>query len=78
MTSALSILLPLFALIAAGYCARRARVFDASASSTINRFVVWLALPAALFGIMAQSTWAQLWQPRLLQLTNRGPPEALG
>lgn len=66
VTSALSILLPLFALIAAGYLARRARVFDASASSTINRFVVWLALPAALFGIMAHSTWAQLWQPRFI------------
>jgi predicted permease len=63
MTSTLTILLPIFALIGLGYAARRKAVLDIHAASVLNRFVVWLALPALLFDIMAHSSWAVLWQP---------------
>jgi malonate transporter len=34
-----------------------------SASVELNRFVVWLALPAQLFNFAANSGWQTLWQP---------------
>ncbi len=63
MTSPLAILLPVFAMIGLGYGARRRGVLDATAARVLNRFVVWLALPALLFDVMARSDWAALWQP---------------
>lgn len=63
MASTLTILLPLFALIAVGYIARRRGVLDGNAGSALNAFVVWLALPALLFEVTATSSWTALWQP---------------
>lgn len=63
MLATLSILLPLFGLIAAGYGARKLGLLDGHAASVLNAFVVWLALPALLFDITAHSSWAALWQP---------------
>ncbi|WP_431046115.1 AEC family transporter [Roseateles sp. L2-2] len=63
MLATLTILLPLFGLIAAGYGARRLSLLDGHAASVLNAFVVWLALPALLFDITAHSSWAALWQP---------------
>lgn len=63
MLETLTILLPLFGLIAAGYGARRLKLLDGAAASVLNAFVVWLALPALLFDITAHSSWAALWQP---------------
>jgi hypothetical protein len=34
-----------------------------TASSELNRFVVYLALPALLFRVMAEADWPTLWQP---------------
>jgi predicted permease len=34
-----------------------------NASVELNRFVVWLALPAQLFNFAANSGWQTLWQP---------------
>jgi len=61
--SVLLIILPIFALILAGWAARRSGVMGPMAATEINRFVVWLALPALLFGIMARADWAEIWQP---------------
>jgi malonate transporter len=63
MLSTFEILLPVFGLIAAGFACRRRGVLGPTAASELNRFVVWLALPALLFGIMAHATWKQLYQP---------------
>ena len=48
MFSTLLVVLPIFALIFAGWLARRLRVLGPGASSELNRFVVALALPALL------------------------------
>jgi predicted permease len=63
MFSTLTILLPIFALVLAGFACRRRGIFGATAATELNRLVVWLALPALLFDIMAHASWQQLDQP---------------
>ena len=63
MLSTLSVVLPVFALILAGWLARRIGVLGPGAASELSRFVVHLALPALLFDIVAHVGWAEIWQP---------------
>jgi malonate transporter len=63
MLSTLGILFPVFGLIFAGFACRRRGVLGATTVTELNRFVVWLALPALLFDIMAHATWQQVYQP---------------
>lgn len=63
MISTALILFPIFALILAGYLCRRMNVLSAAAASEINRFVVWLALPALLFDVMASTSLRDIYQP---------------
>jgi malonate transporter len=57
------VILPIFALIFLGFACRRRGVLGPHATTELNRFVVYLALPALLFDIMAHSRWATLDQP---------------
>jgi malonate transporter and related proteins len=59
----LSVVVPVFALILAGFIAGKNGKLGPNASTEINRFVVWLALPAQLFNFTANSDWQTLWQP---------------
>jgi len=63
MLSTLQILLPVFGLVLAGFACGRCGVLGPRAASELNRFVVWLALPALLFDITAHATWQQFYQP---------------
>lgn len=63
MLSTLLIVLPIFALIFAGWAARRLGVLGPQATTELNRFVIYLALPALLFDIVAHVHWAEVWQP---------------
>ncbi|PTR03346.1 hypothetical protein C8K18_102456 [Paraburkholderia sp. GV068] len=63
MLATLEILFPVFGLIFAGFACRRRGVLGPNSASELNRFVVWLALPALLFDTMARATWEQLYQP---------------
>jgi predicted permease len=54
---------PVFALIAAGWLARRAGAMGPHATAELNRFVVSLALPAVLFNIAAHAKGVEVWQP---------------
>jgi len=66
MQAVISAALPVFGLIFVGFlCARRAWL-GPSALDALNRFVVYLALPAVLFQSMAQITWAELINPGFL------------
>jgi len=58
-----NVVLPVFALILIGYVCGRTGKLGESASVELNRFVVWLALPAQLFNFAANSGWQTLWQP---------------
>lgn len=66
MTAILGIVLPIFSLIFAGWLVRRIGVMGPQATGELNRFVVYLALPALLFDIVARSSWIQLWQPHFV------------
>ena len=63
MFSTLTVVLPIFALIFAGWVVRRIGVLGPQATTELNRFVVYLALPALLFDIVAHARWSELWQP---------------
>ena len=63
MPATLTIVLPIFALIFAGWLTRRIGVLGPHATTELNRFVVYLALPALLFDIIAHASWTDLWQP---------------
>lgn len=63
MLAALQIVSPIFALIFVGWLAGKTAILGPHATAEINRFVVWLALPALLFNVIAGSDWSDLWQP---------------
>jgi len=63
MISTLTVVLPIFALIFAGWLVRRLGILGPQATTELNRFVVYLSLPALLFDIVAHARWADLWQP---------------
>ena len=61
-----NVVLPVFVLILIGYVCGRAGKLGENASIELNRFVVWLALPAQLFNFAANSGWQTLWQPEFI------------
>lgn len=54
---------PLFALILLGFVGGRVGLLGASAVDSLNKYVVWMALPALLFQAMAKITWQEINQP---------------
>lgn len=63
MASVVNVLLPIFALILAGFVGRRTGRFGATAAAELNLFVVWLCLPALLFESTATASWHEIWHP---------------
>jgi malonate transporter len=54
---------PLFALILAGYLCARRGLLGVEATNSLNLFVVWLALPALLFQSVAETRWSEIDHP---------------
>lgn len=63
MLAIANIVLPIFALIIAGYFLRRKNILSINACTELNRYVVWLALPALMIDVMINSSWFELYQP---------------
>ncbi len=61
-----STVLPIFALILAGFGFARWRGLGEEAVGLLNQYVVWVALPALLFDFLAEADWAKLNQPRFV------------
>ncbi|WP_342022010.1 AEC family transporter [Methyloceanibacter stevinii] len=55
-----TVVLPVFAIILAGFGARKVGVLGPHASLDLNRYVSYLALPALLFDVMAGADWGNL------------------
>lgn len=66
------IVLPIFALVAAGWVMRASGIMGPNATGELNRFVVWLALPALLFDIVAKAHWSEIWQPSFIAVFGLG------
>jgi len=58
-----SVVLPIFALVGAGWMARRYGLLGPTGARELNQFVVYLGMPALLFQIMANASWHDLNQP---------------
>lgn len=63
LSAIVNAVLPLFALILLGYAAARRSLFGEAAVDSLNKFVVWMALPALLFQAMAQIKLQDINQP---------------
>ena len=63
MLTAILVVIPIFALILSGYLVGRFKLLGPTAASELNKFVVFLALPALLFEVIAKAQWTTLWQP---------------
>jgi malonate transporter and related proteins len=61
--TAILIVAPIFALILSGYIVGRFKLLGPTAAGEINKFVVYLALPALLFQVIAEAQWSALWRP---------------
>ena len=66
MQAVLNAALPLFALIFTGYLCGRFGMFSREATDILNRFAVYLALPALMFLAMSKVTPEQVGQAGLL------------
>ncbi|TNC11042.1 AEC family transporter [Methylobacterium terricola] len=62
MQAVLNAALPIFALILAGFLSGRTALFGPAAADSLNRFAIYLALPALMFGAMAKITPDQVAQ----------------
>ncbi|WP_454003660.1 AEC family transporter [Alcaligenes sp. Marseille-Q7550] len=69
MNQIINAVLPTFALILLGWLARRGGVLGGEAMDALNKFVVYLALPALLFKAMAEIPLDQLRQPGFIAAT---------
>ncbi|NIE66857.1 AEC family transporter [Burkholderia sp. Ax-1719] len=63
MLSTLGTLLPIFGLVLAGFICRKRNFLGPTAASELNRFVIWLGLPALLFDAVSHSSTSELAQP---------------
>ncbi len=66
METLLTVSLPFFGLIFAGYAAGHFRLITASAHVGLNAFVIWFALPAMLFMKMAEAPVVEAFDPRFV------------
>ncbi len=63
MNAVIDAVLPVFALIGVGYAASWRGLLGPAVTDALNLFVVWLALPALLFGATARMSWADIDHP---------------
>lgn len=61
MESVVNVVLPVFAIMAAGYAAGRLGLLGPASSQALNGFVFWCALPALFFGSMARVPTEQIF-----------------
>lgn len=61
MQALFNIVLPVFAIVAAGYVCGWRKLLGAESSQALNGFVYWVALPALLFRAMADVDLEQVW-----------------
>ena len=66
MRALLDVVLPVFAIVAAGYICGWKKLLGTESSEALNGFVYWVALPALLFKAMANVDLAAVWNVNFL------------
>lgn len=66
MLAIFNIVFPIFSLIFLGWICRKRDILSAGAASELNRFVIWLGLPALLFDSMSRLTPADFANVRFI------------
>ncbi|MFL9927108.1 AEC family transporter [Herbaspirillum lusitanum] len=66
MLAIFNVVFPIFALIFLGYLCRKRHILSAGAASELNRFVIYLGLPALLFDSMSRLTPADFANLRFI------------
>jgi len=66
MEPIINIVLPVFAIVGAGYLCGVRKLLGEESSAALNGFVYWVALPAMLFRAMVTVEVGQLWQSDFL------------
>lgn len=61
MESLVNIVIPVFAIVAAGYICGLRKLLGVESSEALNGFVYWVALPALLFNAMAAVDLQEVW-----------------
>lgn len=72
MLAIFNIVFPIFSLIFLGWICRKRHILSAAAASELNRFVIWLALPALLFDSMSRLTPADFANLRFIGVFTAG------
>lgn len=62
MISIITLILPVFLIIFLGWLVRKLDWVDSGATRELNKYVVFLALPALLFDIVIRTDWPTVWQ----------------
>ncbi|NEV02046.1 AEC family transporter, partial [Bradyrhizobium sp. UFLA 03-164] len=72
MIDILNLALPYFGLIFIGYACGKAKGLPESGLAWMNFFLLYVSLPALLFGIMSKTPFAELNNPPFLIATTLG------
>ncbi len=78
MLSILALTAPIYLLIAAGYLATRAGLFQRADMRILGKYVIQLALPAVLFNALSQRQFGDILQPVFLAAYAGGSLIAMG
>src|SRR3954453_20423104 len=76
MTDILNMALPYFGLIFVGYACGKARRLPEVGLAWMNFFLLYVSLPALLFGIMSKTPFEELNNPPFLIATTLGTTSA--
>lgn len=63
MLAVIGAILPIFGLVLTGWLARKAKIFGPDMTGNLNRFTIYLALPAVLIDSLARAKWSDIWRP---------------
>jgi len=78
MIDILNLALPYFGLIFIGFACGRSKGLPEAGSAWMNFFLLYVSLPALLFGIMSKTPFEELNNPPFLIATTLGTMSAFG
>ncbi len=78
MLAIFNVVFPIFALIFAGYICRKRNILSINAASELNRFVIYLGLPALIFNTVSNLTLAYFANVQFISIFGIGVVAVFG